>query len=143
MLDSFLNSVKRAGEQVQRRGEEVAQVARLRMEIFGLHRELDGAYARLGRAYHAGSDVDLLQGVREDISRVEGEIAARERLIAELDGNGREKAGDAAEGEPQGSVTLVKVDAPVIRSVSEPSAVLPQNPAEGNRPDFNDRIGGR
>ena len=66
MLDNLLNSVKKGAEKVQRRGEEVAQIARLKMEIFQLSRELDGHYARLGRAYHDGKDVDILSGIRED-----------------------------------------------------------------------------
>ncbi|GGR51760.1 hypothetical protein GCM10008959_11320 [Deinococcus seoulensis] len=84
MLDNILNTVKRGAERVQRRGEEVAHATRLRMEVFQLSRELDGLYARLGRAYHAGADVEVLGGVREDIRRVEEEIRARERLITEL-----------------------------------------------------------
>ncbi|MFD2608217.1 hypothetical protein ACFSR9_02020 [Deinococcus taklimakanensis] len=108
MLDNLLNSVKRATEKVQRRGEEVAQVARLRMEIFGLNRELDGAYARLGRAYHSGSDVDLLQGVRDDIARVEEEIVARERLITELGGDPREGVDEQTVAPTPGSVSLSK-----------------------------------
>ncbi|WP_291429801.1 hypothetical protein [Deinococcus sp.] len=84
MLDNILNTVKRGAERVQRRGEEVAHVTRLRMEVFQLSRELDALYARLGRSYHAGADVEVLSGVREDIRRVEEEIRAREHLIAEL-----------------------------------------------------------
>lgn len=87
MLDNILNSVRRQAERVQRRGEEVAHATRLRMEVFQLNRELDGLYARLGRSYHAGAEVDVLQGVREDIRRVEQEISARERLITELGGD--------------------------------------------------------
>lgn len=84
MLDNILNTVKRGAERVQRRGEEVAHATRLRMEVFQLSRELDALYARLGRSYHAGADVEVLSGVREDIRRVEEEIRARERLITEL-----------------------------------------------------------
>lgn len=84
MLDNILNTVKRGAERVQRRGEEVAHATRLRMEVFQLSRELDGLYARLGRSYHAGAEVEVLNGVREDIRRVEEEIRARERLITEL-----------------------------------------------------------
>lgn len=84
MLDNLLNSVKKGAEKVQRRGEEVAQIARLKMEIFQLSRELDGHYARLGRAYHDGKDVDILSGIREDIRHAEDEIKGRERLITEL-----------------------------------------------------------
>ena len=81
MLDSILNTVRRGAERVQRRGEEVAHVARLRVEVFQLGRELDGLYARLGRSYHAGAEVEVLQGIRDDIGRIEDEIRARERLI--------------------------------------------------------------
>ncbi|GAA5448969.1 hypothetical protein [Deinococcus depolymerans] len=84
MLDNILNTVKRGAERVQRRGEEVAHATRLRMEVFQLSRELDGLYARLGRSYHAGAELEVLSGVREDIRRVEEEIRARERLITEL-----------------------------------------------------------
>ncbi|THF88032.1 hypothetical protein E7T09_02080 [Deinococcus sp. KSM4-11] len=84
MLDSILNTVRRGAERVQRRGEEVAHVARLRVEVFQLGRELDSLYARLGRSFHAGAEVSVLQGVRDDIARVEEEIRARERLIQEL-----------------------------------------------------------
>ncbi|WP_243398117.1 hypothetical protein [Deinococcus koreensis] len=84
MLDNILNTVKRGAEKVQRRGEEVAQAARLRVEVFQLGRELDGHFARLGRSYHSGAQIDVLQGVQEDIRRVEEEIRARERLIQEL-----------------------------------------------------------
>lgn len=84
MLDNILNTVKRGAERVQRRGEEVAHATRLRMEVFQLSRELDALYARLGRSYHAGAEVEVLNGVREDIRRVEEEIRARERLITEL-----------------------------------------------------------
>jgi hypothetical protein len=84
MLDNLLNSVRRGAGRVQRRGEEVAQTARLRLEVFQLTRELDGLYARLGRSYHGGADMGVLQGVREDIRRVDEEISVRERLMEEL-----------------------------------------------------------
>lgn len=100
MLDNLLNSVRRGAGRVQRRGEEVAQTARLRLEVFQLTRELDGLYARLGRSYHGGADMAVLQGVREDIQRVDDEISARERLIQELAreaGEGGEPPADDAE----------------------------------------------
>ncbi|GHF76205.1 hypothetical protein [Deinococcus ficus] len=84
MLDSILNTVKKASERVQRRGEEVAQVARLRLEVFQLGRELDATYARLGRSYHGNAGAETLHGVRDEIRRIEEEITSRERLIAEL-----------------------------------------------------------
>lgn len=84
MLDNLLNSVRRGAGRVQRRGEEVAQTTRLRLEVFQLTRELDALYARLGRSYHGGADPEVLEGVREDIRRVDEEISARERLIREL-----------------------------------------------------------
>ncbi|WP_216325906.1 hypothetical protein [Deinococcus aestuarii] len=95
MLDNLLNSVRRGAGRVQRRGEEVAQVARLRLEVFQLTRELDLLYARLGRSYHAGADVGILQGIRDDIRRVDDEIDARERLMRELGGDHPE-GGEAA-----------------------------------------------
>ncbi|MFC4426672.1 hypothetical protein [Deinococcus navajonensis] len=118
MLDNLLNSVRRGAERVQRRGEEVAQVTRLRLEAFQLSRELDSAYARLGRAYHAGGDMELLQGVRADIRRIEEEITARERLITELGGDPK-----AAEGSAPGR------DAGPVQS-------SPVDPAQDNRPSF-------
>lgn len=84
MLDNILNSVKRGADRLQRRGEEAAQIARLKVEIFQLSREQDALYARLGRSVYSGAEVDVLQDVRQDISRVEEEIKARERLITEL-----------------------------------------------------------
>ncbi len=84
MLDTIFSSVKRGAEKVQRRGEEVAQSARLRLEVYQLSRELDSLYARLGRAYHAGADDAVLEGLREEVRRLDEETAARERLIAEL-----------------------------------------------------------
>ena len=84
MLDNILNSVRRGAERVQRRGEEVAQSARLRVEIYQLSRELDALYARLGRAYQAGSDQSVLNSVSADVRQLEEDIAARECLIAEL-----------------------------------------------------------
>lgn len=101
MLDNLLNSVKKGAEKVQRRGEEVAQIARLKMEIFQLSRELDGHYARLGRAYHDGKDVDILSGIREDIRLTEDEIKGRERLITEL--------GDTPDPRPESS-SIEKVE---------------------------------
>ncbi|WP_180970170.1 hypothetical protein [Deinococcus planocerae] len=99
MLDNLLNSVRRGAGRVQRRGEEVAQVARLRLEVFQLTRELDLLYARLGRSYHAGADVGILQGIRDDIRRVDDEIGARERLMRELGGDHPE-SGEAAPEHP-------------------------------------------
>ncbi|MBZ9714085.1 hypothetical protein [Deinococcus multiflagellatus] len=97
MLDNILNTVKRGAERVQRRGEEVAHAARLRMEIFQLGRELDALYARLGRSYHAGAPADVLSGIQEEVRRLEDEIRARERLMAELNTE-PEPAADAAPG---------------------------------------------
>jgi hypothetical protein len=84
MIDGLLNRLKKTGERVQRRSEEVAQSARLRLDIFQLGRELDALYARLGRAYHASASVSTLEEVRAEISRVDEEIAAREKLLSEL-----------------------------------------------------------
>lgn len=93
MLDNIFDRVRRGAERVQRRGEEVTQIARLRLELFQLGREQDGLYARLGRAYHAGTDLEVLQGIREEIRRVDEEIGAREQLIHEL---GQEPPTEAA-----------------------------------------------
>lgn len=93
MLDNILNSVKRSAEKVQRRGEEVAQSAKLRVEIYQLSRELDGLYARLGRAFHADADDKILSELRQDVGRLDEEIAAREQLIIELsEVSGQEQA---------------------------------------------------
>lgn len=115
MLDNILNSVKRGAERVQRRGEEVAHATRLRVEVFQLTRELDSLYARLGRSYHAGAEVGVLQGVREDIRRVEDEIRARERLIEELGGD----PADAAEAQP---------DSPLVRPAGAAGTADPTVP---------------
>ncbi len=97
MLDNIFSSVKRGAEKVQRRGEEVAHSARLRLEVYQLSRELDSLYARLGRAYHAGADAARARGLREEVRRLDEEIAARERLIAELNaGRPRELRGAEA-----------------------------------------------
>ena len=103
MLDNILTTVKRGAERVQRRGEEVAHATRLRMEVFQLSRELDGLYARLGRSYHAGAEVEVLNGVREDIRRVEEEIRARERLITELGADAEQTEQDMPAGSPAGT----------------------------------------
>ncbi|GGK24158.1 hypothetical protein GCM10008955_17170 [Deinococcus malanensis] len=123
MLDNILNSVRRGAERAQRRGEEVAQVTRLRVEAFQLGRELDSAYARLGRAYHAGSDMEVLQGVRAEIRRIEEDISARERLITELGGDTRPQNGQTASGAPQ----------PAQQSIVPGAAEATMT---GNRPDF-------
>ncbi len=97
MLDNLVNSLRRGVEQVRARGEEVTQAARLRLDIFQLNRELDGLYGRLGRAYHANADLEVLASVRGEISRVDSEIAAREQQIADL--------GQPVEGEVEGEAT--------------------------------------
>ncbi|MBB5236045.1 hypothetical protein [Deinococcus budaensis] len=143
MLDNLLNSVRRGAGRVQRRGEEVAQTTRLRLEVFQLTRELDALYARLGRSYHAGADLEVLQGVQEDIRRVDEEISARERLIRELsheagaygaDPHGA-GAGAGATPPPHMPATLVASPAPPVeapdrlenrpRFTSGPEADLP------------------
>lgn len=125
MLDNLLNSVRRGAGRVQRRGEEVAQTTRLRLEVFQLTRELDALYARLGRSYHGGADLGVLQGVQGDIRRVDEEISARERLIRELSHEPGE--GDPASGPPPTAPTTL--------------VASPMLPAEApdrleNRPNF-------
>ncbi|MEW6422512.1 MAG: hypothetical protein AB1511_12435 [Deinococcota bacterium] len=100
MLDNIFNQVRRGAERVQRRGEELTQSARLRLEVFGLSRELEGLYARLGRAYHAGADSEVLQGIQDEIRRVDEEISAHERLIRELGSDSGEHGGEAASAPP-------------------------------------------
>ena len=97
MIDGFLNTLRKTGERVQRRGEEVAQAAKLRLDIFQLNRELDALYARLGRAYHSNAAVSTLEKIRTEISRVDEEIAAREKLMAELGADLDGTAADSAE----------------------------------------------
>ena len=104
MIDGFLNTLRKTGERVQRRGEEVAQAAKLRLDIFQLNRELDALYARLGRAYHSNAAVSTLEEIRTEISRVDEEIAAREKLMAEL---GADLDGTAADA-PETGVDLSK-----------------------------------
>ncbi len=139
MLDNLLSTVKRGAERVQRRGEEVAQVARLKMEVFQLGRELDGHYARLGRAYHSGADLDLLQEVRADIRRVEDDIKSRERLIEELGGtpDEQEKAGSDLVPAQQGQGSQPP-------QTAAPAAEAPQSAGQ-NAPNFvpdNDKPAG-
>lgn len=123
MLDNILNSVRRGAERVQRRGEEVAQVTRLRVEAFQLGRELDSAYARLGRAYHSGNDIEVLQGVRAEIRRIEEEISARERLITELGGDAHSENSQSSTAATQPTQQTV---VPETGGTTAPS----------NRPDF-------
>ncbi|SMB90326.1 hypothetical protein SAMN00790413_00725 [Deinococcus hopiensis KR-140] len=111
-----MDRVRRGAERVQRRGEEVAQSTRLRLEVFQLNRELDSLYARLGRSYHGGADAEMLEGIREEIRRVDEEIQARERLITEL--NAEPVEGEEEPQEP-GHSSIVRVSA-------EPSAVQTQ-----------------
>ncbi|GMA15956.1 hypothetical protein [Deinococcus metallilatus] len=128
MLDNILNRVRRGAERVQRRGEEVTQSARLRLEVFQLNRELDGLYARLGRSYHAGADLEVLQGIRDDIRRVDEEISARERLIQELGSD----AGDHEAPSAPAAVVLTEVyatsDHPATTS-TPPARTEPNVPA--------------
>ncbi|KEF33854.1 hypothetical protein RDMS_10335 [Deinococcus sp. RL] len=130
MLDNIFDTVRRGAERVQRRGEEVAQSARLRVEVFTLTRELDTLYARLGRAYHAGADAAILAGIQEELRRVDEEISARERLIAEL------SAQDEERGEA-GRVPREEAPAPNPSPASGEAGSGPDN-----RPDFTtDRAG--
>lgn len=133
MLDNLLNTVKKGAEKVQRRGEEVAQIARLKMEIFQLSRELDGHYARLGRAYHDGKDVDILSGIREDIRHIEEEIKGRERLITELGDtpDPRPETGSIQKAEAQ--YTEPRPDAATASTSSAPSST---GTTTGNQPNF-------
>ncbi|MFT2719972.1 hypothetical protein ACMT4L_08220 [Deinococcus sp. A31D244] len=131
MLDNILNTVKRGAERVQRRGEEVAHATRLRMEVFQLSRELDALYARLGRSYHAGADVEVLSGVREDIRRVEEEIRARERLITELGADAEQTEQDMPAGSPAGT-GLVSAGTP--RAEPTVPAAVP-NPTQHTTPE--------
>lgn len=132
MLDNIFDTVRRSAERVQRRGEEVAQTARLRMEVFGLTRELDTLYARLGRAYHAGADAAILAGIQDDLRRVDEEISARERLIAEL------SAQEGGEGPGQAPTGGTPTPGPANPSPTGGAA----GSGPGNRPDFTtDRAG--
>lgn len=128
MLDNILNSVKRGAERVKTRSEEVAQVARLKMEVFQLTRELDGHYARLGRSYHAGADLDLLTEIRQDIRRVEEDIKSRERLIEEL--------GDTPEETPAEAKAPAATQ--IVQALDKPAEANPESsqPSTGNRPPF-------
>ncbi|WP_424950207.1 hypothetical protein [Deinococcus sp.] len=98
MIDGFLNTLRKTGERVQRRGETVAQAARLRLDIFQLGREHDALYARLGRAYHGNASVSTLEEIRAEISRVDEEISAREKLLAELGAEPDDRGGTALSG---------------------------------------------
>ena len=130
MLDNLVNSLRRGVERARTRGEEVTQAARLRLEIFQLNRELDGLYGRLGRAYHANADLDVLSGVRGEISHVDDEIAAREQAIADL---GQASAEDAG-GEPEPAAADPSSPTPPTSAARplpapEPMIVRPEEPA--------------
>jgi hypothetical protein len=125
MLDNILNSVRRGAERVQRRGEEVAQVTKLRVEVFQLTREQDGLFARLGRSYHAGADVSVLESVQEDIRRIDDEISARERLIQEL---------NTAAAEPVEGGSVVRQEAGAQTPPTYPAATEPTVPDAMPRP---------
>jgi hypothetical protein len=119
MIDGFLNTLRKTGERVQRRGEEVAQAAKLRLDVFQLNRELDALYARLGRAYHSSAAVSTLEEIRTEISRVDEEIAAREKLMAEL---GADLDGVTADA-PEPGVNLSKAAvAPATDAQDSPAA---------------------
>ncbi|PYE52874.1 hypothetical protein [Deinococcus yavapaiensis] len=110
MLDGIFDRVKRGMDRARSRGEEMTQTTRLRLEVFGLHRELDGLYGRLGRAYHGGSDESVLLALREEIDRVDEEIAARERLIAEINARSPQAPPDevvSASAAPSSSTTVI------------------------------------
>ncbi|ADV68219.1 hypothetical protein [Deinococcus maricopensis] len=130
MLDNILNTLKRGVDRARVRGEEVTQAARLRVEIYQLNRDLDGLYARLGRAYHGGADVATLTPIREEIARVDGEVAARERLLAEL--NARMPADDVtASGDAD--VTVITTAPVAARVWAEKQGA---DVAVGNAPAF-------
>ncbi|MPY67875.1 hypothetical protein F8S09_14490 [Deinococcus sp. SDU3-2] len=137
MLDNIFDTVRRGAGRVQRRGEEVAQTARLRVEVFGLTRELDTLYARLGRAYHAGADTAILAGIQDDLRRVDEEISARERLIAEL--SAQEEHGESGRA-PTGSTPAPDPAYPDRDNPSPTDGAAGSGP--DNRPDFTtDRAG--
>lgn len=131
MIDGFLNTLRRTGERVQRRGEEVAQAARLRLDLFQLNRELDALYARLGRAYHGQAPVSALEEIRAEITRVDEEIAANERLLQEL-GSPPEGQAEAA-GTAAAPVTLIKAEA-VGGGAQTPPPASGAAPAPGPAP---------
>ncbi|WP_407568892.1 hypothetical protein [Deinococcus altitudinis] len=125
MIDGFLNTLRKTGERVQRRGEEVTQAARLRLDIFQLGREQGEMYARLGRAYHSNASVSALEEIRAEIARVDEEIAAREKLIAELGADLKEEAASTHPADP--GVNLSK--APASATTVGPATINPTNVA--------------
>jgi hypothetical protein len=131
MLDNILNAVRRSAGTVQKRGEEVAQGARLRLEIYQLSRELDGLYARLGRAYRAGSDQAVLDDLSAEVARLDEEIAAREALAAEL--------GEGRVVEPADPAQAVHEAAARTRPAVNPERVSSETaePNLGNLPDLS------
>ena len=128
MIDGFLNTLRKTGERVQRRGEEVTQAARLRLDIFQLGREQGEMYARLGRAYHGNASVSALEEIRAEIARVDEEIAAREKLIAELGADPKEEA--ASPHPADLGVNLSKVPASPATVSSMNVAGIHPTPAE-------------
>ncbi|GAA4016507.1 hypothetical protein GCM10022631_31080 [Deinococcus rubellus] len=147
MLDNIFSSVKRGAEKVQRRGEEVAQSARLRLEVYQLSRELDSLYARLGRAYHAEADPAVLGDLREDVRRLDEEIAAREHLIAELGEAAdeaethREAVQAAAARTRPASETVLAVSPPVKLTKGDPLGSPAAEPNLGDLPDLGQDTG--
>ncbi|WP_052351559.1 hypothetical protein [Deinococcus pimensis] len=138
MLDNVMNSLRRGVERARVRGEEVAQTTRLRFEVYSLSRELDALYGRLGRAYHSGADVAVLQPIRDEIARLDEEITARERLIAEISAGEALAATEDARvrpSEPTPAVPLTKrvviapAPTPVPGSPTAGGAVEPTPPA--------------
>ena len=133
MLDNVLNSLRRGAVRVQRRGEDVAHSARMRVEIYQLSREQDSLYARLGRAYHNKADAAVLDALSADVRRLDEEISARERLIAEL-------GADQAESEetPPRETSAEAVHAAAART--RPPPALPDGSlASSHEANLNDR----
>lgn len=137
MLDNVLGTLRRGVERARTRGEEVAQTTRLRFEIFQLGRELDALYGRLGRAYHSGADVAILQPIRDEIARVDEEIAAREQLIREIaateHGPVDDTAPTAAAPSPGGAVPVAS-SATTVRNDSAEGAPATATPGVSPQP---------
>ena len=133
-----MDRVRRGAERVQRRGEEVAQSTRLRLEVFQLNRELDTLYARLGRSFHSGAEAEVLEGLREEIRRVDEEIQARERLITELNAEptGDEENAQATAEAGASSIVRVSVDPAAMTATHAPDVT----PGTGTEPTIPDAM---
>lgn len=87
VLDSLKETLLSRTEGLRQRGEQLAHTAKLKMEVMQYSRDLESLYARLGRAYHKRSDVEILNLIEQEIRQVEADIALRERQLGSQEVN--------------------------------------------------------